>query len=207
MTSPKEKRKRARTNRFGNRESTDGFNRYFENLVDEQITTTPMNPNNSVESEVVTVDESPVQQQISLNGSHQDPDATLKDMYVMLQKVLKKVDVLGKEIINLKVEIKYLRMDFSTPDTCDVSTSNTGHVDLTELNALGLPATAESDLDRLDEQLKDVNFKNKLVSAKCSFYISMLIMLMIDYSIEIKVLFNPSLLRKWPTFAEKIIHL
>lgn len=144
------------------------------------------NTDNSVESEIAIVDESPVQ----LNGSHQDTNVTSNDMYGLLQKLLKKVDVLGKEIINLKVEIKYLRMDFSTPDTSDASTTNTGHVDLTELNALGLPATAESDLDRLDEQLKDVNFKNKLVSAK---------MLIIDYSIEIGVSFNPSaMLRKRP---------
>lgn len=134
-------RKRIKPNRYGTDEPN--YNDFFEEL----------NKSDTVISNPTTKTTSTPSKDVIDNGKC--------DCVALLNLLLKKTDAIENHLIKLDVKINHLD---STP-SYSRRLIKMGHIDLDQLRQFGLPLESKSELENLDDRLKnDLEFKKKLVS-------------------------------------------
>lgn len=81
----------------------------------------------------------------------------------LLHTVLRKIGVIEDFLIELKI-----KMDIQCRSRRQLSDENEStEIDIGDLKSLGLPAESESDINKLEQNLKNDDFRKKLVRNLC----------------------------------------
>lgn len=162
-------RKRKKTNRYGNRESSNNYDQFFQELANkkDQTSVSPdfvhiLNESEEVLSERRLTEEMP--RVTSSPNGNQNEDIQLCMLYELLQTSIKKIEFLQNHILKLDEHI--IKLDVKIKNmTCSESSNKPKTVELTKLKSFGLPVDDFAALERLENNLKnDDEFTNKLVS-------------------------------------------
>lgn len=91
-----------------------------------------------------------------VNTSQCNESASLNSNDPIFRLLIKKMNAIEDFLIKISVKLDNLRRyERSNKKSCEI--------DISELKALGLPAESEPDIEKLEENLKDADFKQKLV--------------------------------------------
>lgn len=163
-TSTSHSRKRKTTVRYGHRESSITYNDYIQNLdADEsQCVGNDMVP--STELVVASI-------QNERTDSNQNEFIDLNMVYTLLQASIEKIESLKKHVSTLddhiiKLDVRMKNSHGSGSSLSAGPSTKPRIIDLTQLKVFILPVETESELDKLEANLKKADeWRDKLVSS------------------------------------------
>lgn len=169
-----QKRKRKKTDRLGNRESTSTYDDYIEQLISNQ---SPSNGNEDVDTITLTDDPPTLVENSNLNetinpsaNSNSNEIIDLNMVFKVVQTALEKIVFLQKHIatlddhiIKLDIRINNSRGHFSK--SSKKQRNSLQIVEMPQLKPFGIPVETLLALDNLETKLKDDDeWRLKLVS-------------------------------------------
>lgn len=156
------KRQCTQTNRFGNRESLTNHNSFFENLANEtspnSINSENESDSNSKKEEVVYIPLENGELEINDEDLTSVSSNTFSDR--QFNAIISRLMEFKEHLIRLEVKIDH----YSRTSSSDESPVEIGTVDMTKSRNCGIPISSKTELNALEEKLKNEQFKNEIVS-------------------------------------------
>lgn len=191
--TPRAKRIRTQTNRFGTENMSENHNAFFENTLSQSSSIDSLRTEKSNGNSANTLACDETTNQIGTRQFSEDHNAFFENALTksptidlsqtesnglvnvscrenttqiasdttneMLRALMVKMNSIEDFLIKINV-----KLDFVRQEKVQTSKKNSSEIDISTLKQLGLPAESAENVDQLEENLKDDNFKDKLVS-------------------------------------------